>query len=79
MKRHLGLRAWIPDHHQGLVHARHLVRAATIASGELVGDQPDQAAVVSDFLAFWSAHINRHFREEEEVLLPLFARYGTPV
>jgi len=30
------------------------------------------------FLAFWAEHINRHFREEEEVLLPIFARYGDP-
>jgi hemerythrin-like domain-containing protein len=34
--------------------------------------------VVHDFLHFWAEEINHHFREEEEVLLPAFARYGDP-
>lgn len=74
MKRHPGLRDLSSDHHQGLVHARHLVKAATQAPESL----PSARETAQAFLTFWTEHINRHFREEEEVLLPAFARYGDP-
>lgn len=45
----------------------------------LAADEVTEAAKVAhDFLAFWAEHTVRHFREEEEVLLPAFARYGDP-
>jgi hemerythrin-like domain-containing protein len=74
MKRHPGLRDLSSDHHQGLVHARHLVKAAT----QMPESQPTTQEAAQAFLTFWNEHINRHFREEEEVLLPAFARYGDP-
>ena len=72
MKRHPSLRDLSSDHHHGLVHALHLLRA-----GE--GDTPAteaEAETARAFLAFFAEEANRHFREEEEVLLPAFARYG---
>jgi hemerythrin-like domain-containing protein len=70
MKRHPALRELSSDHHQGLVHARRLVKAAD------TGQDVEQTA--RDFLAFWREHTTRHFREEEEVLLPAYARYADP-
>lgn len=69
MKRHPALRSLSSDHHQGLVQARRLIRA-----GRAEATEP----IARAFLAFWAAHTQPHFREEEEVLLPAFARYGDP-
>jgi hemerythrin-like domain-containing protein len=65
MKRHISLRSLSSDHHHGLVQARRLVNATT-----------GSVSVAQDFLTFFREETNRHFREEEEVLLPAFARYG---
>jgi hemerythrin-like domain-containing protein len=63
------------------VQARRLVKAASGAADDGTGS-PDQATELEQaargFLSFWSEHTVRHFREEEEVLLPTFARYGDP-
>ena len=69
MKRHPSLRPFSDDHHQGLVNARRLRRAA---SGE--GSNP--ASTAQDFLDFWQRDTSHHFRKEEDVLLPVLARYG---
>jgi iron-sulfur cluster repair protein YtfE (RIC family) len=69
MKRHPSLTEFSDDHHQGLVNARRLRRTA---SGE--GDSSADSA--RDFLEFWQGDTSRHFRKEEEVLLPMLARYG---
>ena len=70
MKRAAGLRRLSEDHHHGLVHARRLRRAASSAEGS------DQLGAARGFLEFWRAETSGHFREEEEVLLPVYARYG---
>jgi hypothetical protein len=49
------------DHHVTLTHALRLRRAS----------EPDVPAVVAGFLAFLVDDGERHFRAEEEVLLPL--------
>jgi hemerythrin-like domain-containing protein len=69
MKRHPALRSFSDDHHQGLVRALRLKRAA---SGE--GKEPAEAA--EDFLEFWRKDTSLHFRREEEVLLPALALGG---
>jgi hemerythrin-like domain-containing protein len=69
MKRHPALRKFSDDHHGGLVQARRLRRAA---AGE--GTPPAEAARV--FLRFWEEETSAHFKEEEEVLLAVFARHG---
>jgi hemerythrin-like domain-containing protein len=69
MKRAPELRDLSDHHHRGLVQARRLRRAAT-------GDEatmPEETAEA--FLEFWQEGTTTHFREEEEVLLPVLARY----
>lgn len=68
MKRNPNLRKLSDDHHSGLVQARRLRRAAG-GEGELLG-------IARAFLRFWEEDTRLHFREEEEVLLAVFARYG---
>ena len=69
MKRHPSLRPFSDDHHLGVVNARRLKKAA---SGE--GGNP--AGTARDFLNFSQRDTSLHFRKEEEVLLPVLARYG---
>ena len=76
MKRHPALRALSSDHHQGLVQARRLEQAAQPAAAG--AQAADLGAVARAFLIFWDVHTRPHFREEEEVLLPAFARYSDP-
>lgn len=69
MKRHPDLREFSDDHHQGLVYARRLQRAAPAQEGGLIH-------TAQDFLEFWEEDTRLHFRKEEEVLLPVLARYS---
>ena len=64
MKRSEALRSLSRDHHKALLVAQRLRRA----------DNAAEAAVT--FLEFWRAHGQRHFRIEEEVLLPCWALLG---
>src|SRR2546423_1635131 len=74
MKRHPSLRDLSSDHHHGLVWARRLLQVSqTSTNSQALADEAARG-----FLGFWAAHTNRHFREEEEVLLPAFARFGDP-
>jgi hemerythrin-like domain-containing protein len=68
MKRHAALQPLSRDHHVALVAAQRLRRAT----------DADATAVRDAFLAFWREHGERHFRVEEEVLLPAFAAHGDP-
>ena len=68
MKRTQELRTLSEDHHHGLVHARRLTRATDEANSI----EP----VAREFLEFWQKDASIHFRKEEEVLLPVVARYG---
>jgi hemerythrin-like domain-containing protein len=71
MKRTPELRTLSEDHHHGLVHARRLRR---MAEEDDEGDLGEPAA--KGFLDFWQKETALHFRKEEEVLLPVMARYG---
>ena len=73
MKRAPELRDLSDHHHQGLVQARRLRRAAT---GE-EATSPEETA--ETFLKFWQEKTTAHFREEEEILLPVLARHGGDV
>jgi quercetin dioxygenase-like cupin family protein/hemerythrin-like domain-containing protein len=64
MKRHQALIPLSHDHHQTLVEARHLHRGA---------DATNPIAAVTAFLAFFTASVVPHFREEEELLFPRVA------
>lgn len=63
MKRHLALRDLSRDHHHALVVAQRLKRAEGSTAPTA------QAA----FLDYWQAEGRRHFRLEEETLLPACA------
>jgi hemerythrin-like domain-containing protein len=64
LKRAEALQPLSREHLTALLAARKL-RAAD-----------DVASATRDFLAFWNLHGSRHFRIEEEVLLPGWAAYG---
>lgn len=66
MRRHEGLQSLSRDHHHALVAAKHLAAA---------GESADAAASAGRLLQEWR-DLERHFREEEEVLLPVLARYA---
>jgi hemerythrin-like domain-containing protein len=70
MKRAPELRDLSDHHHQGLVQARQLRRAA---NGEEANPLKETSKA---FLKFWQEGTTAHFREEEEVLLPVLTRYG---
>jgi hemerythrin-like domain-containing protein len=66
MRRHQVLAPLSRDHQRGLLAAHRLI-GVTLA---------DAAEARSRFLSFWLSEGNRHFRCEEEVLLPAFARHA---
>ena len=68
MKRSEALRALSHQHHQGLFAALRLKRAR----------QDSAAEARSVFLDFFDREGARHFRAEEELLLPAFARHSEP-
>ena len=68
MKRSESLAALSRDHHQALYQAMRLRRAG----------EDDLAEVREAALEFWSGHGALHFRIEEELLLPGFARHADP-
>ncbi len=73
--RHEAIEALSRDHHDALVQAKRL------KDGSLGGESDDQVTdrdVARDFLSFWDAHASHHFREEEEVLLPVYSRHQPP-
>jgi hemerythrin-like domain-containing protein len=78
VKRHPALRDLSSDHHQGLVHARHLKQGAETLGGGEGAKSINTEQIVTEFLAFWVEHTVHHFREEEEIMLPAFSRYGDP-
>ena len=57
------------DHHQALYQAMLMQRASA----------EDLAEVRAGVLAFWDQQGAKHFRIEEEVLLPAFAAAGDPL
>jgi len=68
MKRDPALISLSRDHHQALSVALRLRRATAETATE----------VRADALRFWTTAGRAHFRMEEEVLLPTYARHGDP-
>jgi hemerythrin-like domain-containing protein len=68
MKRSEALQPLSRDHHRALEVALKLRRAT----------EADVAEVSREFLTFWREHGALHFRVEEDVMLPAFARHGDP-
>ena len=68
MKRDPALTTLSHDHHQALFQALRMKRVGEV----------DRAEVVEGVLTFWVGGGARHFRIEEELLLPAFARHRPP-
>lgn len=68
MKRDPSLAELSRDHHQALYRAMRMKRAT----------DEDLAEVREDVLEFWAEHGAKHFRVEEEVLLPAYAAESDP-
>lgn len=66
MKRNEALQPLSRDHHRALEIALKLRRAT----------DADVETIRREFVAFWHDHGALHFRVEEDVLLPAFARHG---
>jgi len=69
MKRHPALIPLSRDHHDGLVRAVRLRRAA------VDGDASARLAVAGDFVEFFRNEERVHLRDEEEELFPLLLRH----
>lgn len=66
MKRDDALASLSRDHHQALFRALKLKRA----------DADTAAEALAEMIDFFDSHGAHHFRVEEDVLLPAFARHG---
>ena len=72
MKRHPSLHPLSQHHHFALIQALGMRRAAEAPAEKRAAAVARQA---EKFARFWHKSGSVHFREEEEVLLPAYARY----
>ena len=72
MKRHPSLHPLSQHHHFALIQALGMRRAAEAPAEKRVAAVERQA---EKFIRFWHKSGHIHFREEEEVLLPAYARH----
>jgi len=68
MQRHEALAGLSEEHHHGLVWSRRLRKLTSRDTEQSLRE------VIDQFLQVWEQEINPHFRREEEILLPVFAR-----
>ncbi len=69
MKRHRSLYPLSHDHHHALVEARNLDVAGA------GGDQDGLREAAVRFAGFWESDLQKHFAQEEQIVLPLLASY----
>lgn len=69
MKRHQSLYPLSHDHHHALVQALNLDKAV---AGD---DQADLREAAARFAGFWKSDLQSHFAQEEQIVLPLLAKY----
>ena len=72
MKRHPSLHALSEHHHHALVQALQIKRLAGEPAAEREAHARETARA---FLLFWRRAGRKHFREEEEILLPAYSRH----
>jgi hemerythrin-like domain-containing protein len=72
MKRHPSLHPLSQHHHFALIQALEMRRAAEMSAEKRAAAIQRQA---EKFVRFWHKSGQAHFREEEEVLLPAYARH----
>ncbi|MCF8567107.1 hemerythrin domain-containing protein [Alicyclobacillus tolerans] len=70
LKRHESLQNLSRHHHHALLMAQSLIRFGS-ATG-----QKDRAEMQDELRSFWEHGGRDHFREEEDYLLPEYAKYG---
>src|SRR5271168_517553 len=73
MKRHPSLHPLSQHHHFALIQALEMRRAAEAPPEKRQATVERQA---EKFVRFWHKTGHVHFREEEEVLLPAYARHA---
>jgi hemerythrin-like domain-containing protein len=69
MKRHQSLYPLSHDHHHALVQALNLEKAGAN------DDQDGIRKAAGRFADFWRNDLQRHFAQEEQIVLPLLAKY----
>jgi hemerythrin len=69
MKRHRSLYPLSHDHHHALVQALNLDKAGARA------DQAGLREAAARFADFWRSDLQRHFAQEEQIVLPLLVTY----
>jgi iron-sulfur cluster repair protein YtfE (RIC family) len=69
MKRHQSLYPLSHDHHHALVQALNLDKAG---AGD---DQAGLREAAARFADFWRSDLQRHFAQEEQIVLPLLEMY----
>lgn len=69
MKRHQSLYPLSHDHHHALVQALNLDKAGA------GGDQAGLREAAARFAGFWESDLQRHFEQEEQIVLPLLAKF----
>jgi len=69
MKRHQSLFPLSHDHHHALVQALNLDK---VGAGD---DQAGLREAAARFADFWKSDLQRHFAQEEQIVLPLLAKY----
>ena len=72
MKRHASLHALSQHHHFALIQALFIRRASNEPAAKRAAAM---RRIAQKFLRFWEGAGQQHFREEEEVLLPAYARH----
>jgi hemerythrin-like domain-containing protein len=72
VKRHPSLHPLSQHHHFALIQALEMRRAAEVPAEKRAAAVARQA---EKFVRFWHKSGHVHFREEEEVLLPAYARH----
>jgi iron-sulfur cluster repair protein YtfE (RIC family) len=73
VKRHPGLHALSQHHHFALIESLEIRRAASQPG---LQRQAAMRQLAEKFLAFWKKSGSVHFREEEDILLPAYARHA---
>jgi hemerythrin-like domain-containing protein len=73
VKRHASMEDLSRDHYQALIQVQEIRKSVEGQEGARPLEQ-----VATEFLEFWEKDAIAHFREEEEILLPIYARHVQP-
>ena len=73
IKRHESMQPLSRHHHHALMTALNIRKV--LEAGEVTEEQLE--SLRHDCLEFWDKDGNEHFREEEEILMPAYARYAS--